>query len=193
MRFRKSLLVGLCAASLGGVMAPMTANAAVEVYLNTAPPPLRVEAVPARAMATSGSGVLGRQGPQPLLASRPLGTRAPRLHLRGTAVGRARQPLVSRARPLGKGRRRPRRHPQLGRPRAVQSAQGVVADNEGARAARVTKGSAEDRRALSLWVAGAYDPEGTASGHNSAKATSIIPSQRVAQKRPISAPVQPKR
>ena len=28
-------------------MAPMTANAAVEVYLNTAPPPLRVEAVPA--------------------------------------------------------------------------------------------------------------------------------------------------
>ena len=47
MRFRKSLLVGLCAASLGGVMAPMTANAAVEVYLNTAPPPLRVEAVPA--------------------------------------------------------------------------------------------------------------------------------------------------
>lgn len=47
MRFRKSMLVALCAASLGGVAAPMTASAAVAVYFNTAPPPVRYEAVPA--------------------------------------------------------------------------------------------------------------------------------------------------
>ena len=47
MNFRKSLLVGLCAASLGGLIAPTTASAAVEVYLNTPPPPLRAEVVPA--------------------------------------------------------------------------------------------------------------------------------------------------
>lgn len=47
MRFRKSLLVGLCAAAFGGLSAPMTASAEVQVYLNTAPPPLRYEAVPA--------------------------------------------------------------------------------------------------------------------------------------------------
>ena len=47
MRFRKSLLVGLCATSLGGFVAPMTASAEVQVYFNTAPPPLRVEVVPA--------------------------------------------------------------------------------------------------------------------------------------------------
>ena len=46
MTFRKSLVIGLCAASLGGLGAPLTANAAVEVYLNSAPPPVRVEAVP---------------------------------------------------------------------------------------------------------------------------------------------------
>ena len=47
MTFRKSLVIGLCAASLGGLGAPLTANAAVEVYLDSAPPPLRVETVPA--------------------------------------------------------------------------------------------------------------------------------------------------
>ena len=50
MKFRKSLLIGLCAASLGGIAAvtPMTASAEVQIYLNTAPPPLRVEVVPAQ-------------------------------------------------------------------------------------------------------------------------------------------------
>ena len=47
MKFRKTLLVALCAASLGGLAAPMTASAEVRIYLNTAPPPLRYEAVPA--------------------------------------------------------------------------------------------------------------------------------------------------
>jgi hypothetical protein len=47
MKFRKSLLVGLCLASLGGGIAvPMTASAAVGVYLNVAPPPPRHEVVP---------------------------------------------------------------------------------------------------------------------------------------------------
>jgi hypothetical protein len=48
MKFRKSLLVALCAASLGGVAVPMTASAeGVAVYFNTAPPAARYEAVPA--------------------------------------------------------------------------------------------------------------------------------------------------
>jgi hypothetical protein len=47
MKFRKTLLVALCAASIGGLAAPMTANADVGIYLNIAPPPVRYEAVPA--------------------------------------------------------------------------------------------------------------------------------------------------
>ena len=47
MKFRKTLLVGLCAASLGGIAVPMSASAEVTVYFNTAPPPVRFEAVPA--------------------------------------------------------------------------------------------------------------------------------------------------
>jgi len=47
MKFRKPLLIALCVGAFGGLSAPMTASAAVEVYFNTAPPPLRVEAVPA--------------------------------------------------------------------------------------------------------------------------------------------------
>ena len=47
MKFRKSLLVALCVASMGGLLAPTTASAAVAVYLNVAPPPPRYEAVPA--------------------------------------------------------------------------------------------------------------------------------------------------
>lgn len=47
MKFRKTLLVALCAASIGGLAAPMTASAEVRIYLNTAPPPMRYEAVPA--------------------------------------------------------------------------------------------------------------------------------------------------
>jgi hypothetical protein len=45
MNLRKSLLVALCAASLGGIAVPMTASAAV--YLSIAPPELRHEVVPA--------------------------------------------------------------------------------------------------------------------------------------------------
>jgi WXXGXW repeat (2 copies) len=47
MKFRKSLLVGLCLASLGGIAVPMTASAEVGIYLNMAPPPARYEVVPA--------------------------------------------------------------------------------------------------------------------------------------------------
>ena len=47
MRFKKSLITVLCAASLGAVSLPMTANAAVQIYLNTAPPENRYERVPA--------------------------------------------------------------------------------------------------------------------------------------------------
>ncbi len=47
MKFRKSLLVGLCAASLGGVSAAMTASAETAIYFSIAPPPARHEVVPA--------------------------------------------------------------------------------------------------------------------------------------------------
>src|SRR5258705_152407 len=47
MKFRKPLLVALCVGAFGGLSAPMTASAEVQVYFNTAPPPLRVEVVPA--------------------------------------------------------------------------------------------------------------------------------------------------
>ena len=47
MKFRKSLLVVLCVASLGLVSAPLTASAAAAIYLNVEPPPARHETVPA--------------------------------------------------------------------------------------------------------------------------------------------------
>jgi|ERR1700674_979524 hypothetical protein len=47
MKLRKSVLVGLCLASLGGISLPTTASAEVGIYLNVAPPPVRYEAVPA--------------------------------------------------------------------------------------------------------------------------------------------------
>ena len=47
MKFRKSLLIGVCAVTLGGVAVPMTASAEVTVYFNSAPPPARLEVVPA--------------------------------------------------------------------------------------------------------------------------------------------------
>ena len=47
MKFRKSMIAALCAASLGAVSVPLAANAAVEIYLNAAPPAPRFERVPA--------------------------------------------------------------------------------------------------------------------------------------------------
>lgn len=47
MKFRKSLLAVLCVASLGAVSLPLTAIADTRIYLNSAPPPPRYEAVPA--------------------------------------------------------------------------------------------------------------------------------------------------
>jgi len=47
MNFRKSLLVGMCAAALGVAAMPMAASADVAVYFNTAPPEARYEAIPA--------------------------------------------------------------------------------------------------------------------------------------------------
>jgi WXXGXW repeat (2 copies) len=47
MKFRKTLVAALCAASLGAVCMPMAASADVGIYFNSAPPPLRYEVVPA--------------------------------------------------------------------------------------------------------------------------------------------------
>ncbi len=47
MKFRKSLVAVLCAASVGAIAVPMTANAEVAIYFNSAPPPPRYEVVPA--------------------------------------------------------------------------------------------------------------------------------------------------
>lgn len=46
MKFRKSLVAVLCAASLGAVALPMSASAETRIYFNSAPPELRYEAVP---------------------------------------------------------------------------------------------------------------------------------------------------
>ena len=47
MKFRKSLVAVLCAASFGAIALPITASAAVGIYFNIAPPPDRVEVIPA--------------------------------------------------------------------------------------------------------------------------------------------------
>ena len=47
MKFRKSMIAVLCAASLGAVGLPTTASAEVGIFLNIAPPPPRHEVVPA--------------------------------------------------------------------------------------------------------------------------------------------------
>jgi hypothetical protein len=47
MKFRKTLISGLCVASLAGIAVPLTTSAAVAVYFNTAPPEARYERVPA--------------------------------------------------------------------------------------------------------------------------------------------------
>src|SRR5712671_465650 len=47
MIFRKSLLTGLCVASLGVMALPSAADADVGIYLTVPPPPVRVERVPA--------------------------------------------------------------------------------------------------------------------------------------------------
>ena len=45
MKFRKSLIVALCASSIGAFALPLTASAA-SIYLSIAPPEARYEAVP---------------------------------------------------------------------------------------------------------------------------------------------------
>ena len=47
MKFRRSLLVGLCAATFGGVGVPTLASADVGIYFDIAPPPARGEVIPA--------------------------------------------------------------------------------------------------------------------------------------------------
>ena len=48
MNVRKSLIIALgFVASIGALTVPMAANAEVRVYLNSAPPPMRVEVTPA--------------------------------------------------------------------------------------------------------------------------------------------------
>jgi hypothetical protein len=47
MKFTKSLLSVLCVASLGAVTLPLAASAETRIYLNSEPPALRVETVPA--------------------------------------------------------------------------------------------------------------------------------------------------
>jgi hypothetical protein len=46
MKFRKSLVIAACAATMGAVSMPMTSSAA-EVYITAAPPAPRVEVAPA--------------------------------------------------------------------------------------------------------------------------------------------------
>ncbi|MEO7108398.1 MAG: YXWGXW repeat-containing protein [Rhodoferax sp.] len=47
MKLRKTLLAAICIGSLAGITVPLTANADVGVYFNTAPPAPRYEVVPA--------------------------------------------------------------------------------------------------------------------------------------------------
>jgi hypothetical protein len=47
MKFRKSMIAVMCAASLGAVSVPLAASAAVEIYFNSPPPAPRYEVVPA--------------------------------------------------------------------------------------------------------------------------------------------------
>jgi hypothetical protein len=47
MKLRKSLVAVLCVASVGAVALPLAASADTRIYLNSAPPELRHEAVPA--------------------------------------------------------------------------------------------------------------------------------------------------
>ena len=47
MNFRKSLVAAACVASLGALAVPAVAVAQVAIYFNSAPPPVRYEAVPA--------------------------------------------------------------------------------------------------------------------------------------------------
>jgi hypothetical protein len=47
MKFRKTMLAAMCAASLGAVSVSTTAGAAVDIYFNAPPPAARYEVVPA--------------------------------------------------------------------------------------------------------------------------------------------------
>jgi hypothetical protein len=47
MKIRKNLLALTCAAAIGAMYMPLTANAEVGIFLNIAPPPSRHEVVPA--------------------------------------------------------------------------------------------------------------------------------------------------
>jgi hypothetical protein len=47
MKLHKPLLIAMCVASLGAASIPVAASAAVNVYFHEAPPPPRVEVVPA--------------------------------------------------------------------------------------------------------------------------------------------------
>ena len=47
MKFRKSMIAAMCAASLGAAFVPLAATAAVDIYFNAAPPAPRFERVPA--------------------------------------------------------------------------------------------------------------------------------------------------
>ncbi len=47
MKFKKTLIAVMCAASLGAVSLPMTASADTRIYFNSAPPEPRHERIPA--------------------------------------------------------------------------------------------------------------------------------------------------
>jgi len=47
MKFRKTMIAVMCAASLGAVSVPFAASAAIEIFFNSAPPAPRFERVPA--------------------------------------------------------------------------------------------------------------------------------------------------
>jgi len=46
IKFRKTVFVAMCVASMAAVSVPMSASAAVEIYFNAAPPPAQSEITP---------------------------------------------------------------------------------------------------------------------------------------------------
>ena len=102
--FTKKFLVSslMAAGLLGAAALPLPSIAAVEVYVNTAPPPPRHERVPdARRGYVWAPGLLELAGQSARLGERALGQRAPRLFVSRERMGRARRALEAAPQRLG--------------------------------------------------------------------------------------------
>jgi len=90
---KKTLLAALLAAGLGGVAAP--AAAAVDVYIDLAPPPARYEVVPAATPRLYlDAWLLELERTPSRLDHGHLGARTPGLRLQQCRLGGARRPLA---------------------------------------------------------------------------------------------------